>query len=148
MCQGCCTYIRCVRDVVHTSGVSEVLYIHQVCQGCCTYIRCVRDVVGKSGVSVHHTHHVHHTQHAHTMYTTHTHVHHVCAHKIADTICHTVHYRFHDYCYIFYMWYVYTCTIHRYSLTHKAALLDPTHQLLHYVHLFHQPLPIHPLLVH
>ena len=51
VCQGCCTYIRCVRDVVRTSGMSGVLYIHQVCQGCCMYIRCVRDVVRTSGVS-------------------------------------------------------------------------------------------------
>ena len=51
VCQGCCMYIRCVRDVVRTSGVSGMLYVHQVCQGCCTYIRCVRDVVRTSGVS-------------------------------------------------------------------------------------------------
>ena len=51
VCQGCCTYIRCVRDVVHTSGVLEILYVHQVCQGCCMYIRCVRGVVHTSGVS-------------------------------------------------------------------------------------------------
>ena len=62
VCQGCCTYIRCVGDVVCTSGVSGMLYIctsgvsgmlyvHQVCQGCCTYIRCVRGVVRTSGVS-------------------------------------------------------------------------------------------------
>ena len=51
VCHGCCTYIRCVRGVVRTSGVSGMLYINQVCQGCCTYIRCVRDVVRTSGVS-------------------------------------------------------------------------------------------------
>ena len=28
VCQGCCTYIRCVRDVVRTSGVSGMLYVH------------------------------------------------------------------------------------------------------------------------
>ena len=36
MSQGCCMYIRCLRDVVRTSGVSGMLYVHQACQGCCT----------------------------------------------------------------------------------------------------------------
>ena len=70
VCQGCCTYIRCVRDVVCTSGVSGMLYVHQVCQGCCMYIRCVRDVMDGLYIMAYdswkNTHHVHHIQHIHT----------------------------------------------------------------------------------